>query len=310
MLECTRRELLALAFTACAAGERPLLNTSQIDAHVHVWTPDRKLYPFDRRYAGPAADPTSFTPEQLFAHTRPAGVSRIVLIQMSFYGTDNSYMLDAMKRYPSTFSGVAVIDAHSAAVHSEMLRLKRRGVRGFRIMPGVNIKGWLETEGMLAMWKCGAEQRLAMCCLIGADAIPSVDRMSARFPETPVVIDHLARIGFDGEVRDADVRALCDLSRHRNMYVKISAFYALGKKQYPYTDLGPMIRRVYESFGPHRLMWASDAPFQVQEPHTYAGSLELVRDRLDFLNSHDRDYLLGKTAEQLFFADVLKPNPG
>jgi hypothetical protein len=35
-----------------------------------------------------------------------------------------------------------------------------------------------------------------------------------------------------------------------------------------------------------------------------------VRDRLDFLNSHDRDYLLGKTAEQLFFADVLKPNPG
>jgi predicted TIM-barrel fold metal-dependent hydrolase len=286
------------------------LSTSQIDAHVHVWTPDRKLYPFDPGYAGPAADPASFTPEQLFAHTRPAGVSRIVLIQMSFYGTDNSYMLDAMKRYPSIFSGVAVIDGRSAAVHSEMLRLKGRGVRGFRITPGVDTKGWLETEGMFAMWKCGAEQRLAMCCLIGADAIPSVDRMSARFPETPVVIDHLARIGFDGKVRDADVRALCDLSRHRNIYVKVSAFYALGKKQYPYTDLEPMIRRVYESFGPHRLMWASDAPFQVQKPHTYAGSLELVRDRLDFLNSHDRECLLGKTAEQLFFAGALKSNPG
>jgi predicted TIM-barrel fold metal-dependent hydrolase len=299
----TRREFLALALTACAAGqEKPPLNARRIDAHVHVWTPDKKRYPWDPHYAEPAADPASFTPEQLFEHAHPAGVSRIVLIQMSFYGTDNSYMLDAMKRYPSTFSGVAVVDAGSAGVRDEMVRLKGHGVRGFRIAPGTDPKGWLEKEGMFAMWKCGAEQRLAMCCLIGADAIPSVDRMSARFPETPVVIDHLARIGVDGKVRDADVRALCDLSRHRNVYVKVSAFYALGKKRYPYADLGPMIRRVYESFGPQRLMWASDAPFQVHKPHTYAGSLELVRDRLDFLNSQDREWLLGKTAEQLFFA--------
>ena len=184
-----------------------------------------------------------------------------------------------------------------------MVRLKGHGVRGFRITPGTEPKGWLEKEGMFAMWKCGAEQRLAMCCLIGVDAIPSVDRMSARFPETPVIIDHLARIGVDGKVRDANVLALCDLSRHRNVYVKVSAFYALGRKQYPYTDMGLMIRRVYESFGPQRLMWASDAPFQVHTPHTYSGSIELVRDRLDFLNSQDREWLLGKTAEQLFFAD-------
>jgi len=278
------------------------MNASCIDAHVHVWTPDKKRYPLDPRYAGPAADPVSFTPEQLFEHTRPVGVSRIVLIQMSFYGTDNSFMLDAIRRYPSTFSGVAVVDEGLPAVQHEMVRLMQHGVRGFRIAPGTDHKDWLESDGMLAMWKCGAEQRLAMCCLIGADAIPSIDRMSARFPETPVVIDHLARIGVDGNVRDADVCALCDLSRHRNVYVKVSAFYALGMKHYPYTDLGPMIRRVYESFGPQRLMWASDAPFQVQKPHTYAGSLELVRERLNFLNSHDREWLVGKTAEQLFFA--------
>ena len=300
---CTKREFLALALTACAADGKPSLNAGHIDAHVHVWTPDKKRYPWDSRYAEPAADPVSFTPEQLLKYTQPVGVSRIVLIQMSFYGTDNSYMLDAMSKYPSTFSGVAVVDERSAAVKHEMLRLMGHGVRGFRITPSTDQKGWLETDGMFAMWKCGAEQRLAMCCLIGADAIPSVDRMSARLPETPVVIDHLARIGVDGTVRDADVRALCDLSRHRNVYVKVSAFYALGRKQYPYTDLGPMIRRVFESFGPQRLMWASDAPFQIQKPYTYSGSLALVRDRLDFLNSHDREWLLGKTAEQLFFAD-------
>ena len=140
-----------------------------------------------------------------------------------------------------------------------------------------------------------------MCPLMGPDAIPSVDRMCAKFPETPVVIDHMARIGVDGEFRPADVRALCGLAKHRRVHVKLSAFYALGKKQYPYTDLSPTIRALYEAYGPKRLMWASDSPFQVEAPHTYAGSIELVRDRLEFLSGEDRAWLLGKTAGQVFF---------
>ena len=48
-------------------------------------------------------------------------------------------------------------------------------------------------------------------------------------------------------------------------------------------------------------MWASDSPFQVQPPHTYAGSIELVRDRLDFLSPEDREWLLRKSAEAVFF---------
>lgn len=140
-----------------------------------------------------------------------------------------------------------------------------------------------------------------MCPLIGPDAIPSVDRMCARFPDTPVVIDHLARIGAGGEIRQADVRALCGLARHRHVHVKVSAFYALGKKQYPYTDLSPLIRALYQAYGPQRLMWASDSPFQVQAPHTYEGSIELVRNRLSFLSHGDREWLLRKSAERVFF---------
>jgi hypothetical protein len=40
----------------------------------------------------------------------------------------------------------------------------------------------------------------------------------------------------------------------------------------------------------------------VQEGHTYAASIELVRDRLDFLTDEDRQWLLRKTAEKVFFA--------
>jgi len=82
--------------------------------------------------------------------------------------------------------------------------------------------------------------------------------------------------------------------------VKLSAFYALGAKQPPHLELAPLIRRVYEAFGPQRLMWASDCPYQVQS-ESYEDSLALVRDRLDFLTADDKEWLLRRTAEATFF---------
>jgi predicted TIM-barrel fold metal-dependent hydrolase len=154
---------------------------------------------------------------------------------------------------------------------------------------------------MQAMWAAGAKEGLAMCPLIGPEALQSIDRMCSKHPDTPVVIDHLARIGADGSIRDADVKNLCSLVRHRNVKVKLSAFYALGRKQAPYTDLVPLIRRVCDAYGARRLMWASDCPFQVENGHRYAPSIELIREGLPFLSAEDRQWILGRTAASVFF---------
>jgi predicted TIM-barrel fold metal-dependent hydrolase len=246
--------------------------------------------------------PPSFTPEELFAHSRPCGVDRIVLIQMSYYRFDNSYMLDMMERNKGVFGGVAIVNAGAPGVKTRMRELKKRGVRGFRIYPEGNPGTWLDSPGMSSMWQCGAEEGLAMCPLVNPDALPAIARMCARFPETPVVIDHFARIGVGGTIADAEVKQLCGLARHSKTHVKVSAFYALGTKQYPYTDLLPMTRRLIDAYGPQRLMWATDCPFQVQNGHTYKGSVELIRDRLEGVSAADRDWLLRKTAERVFFS--------
>jgi predicted TIM-barrel fold metal-dependent hydrolase len=59
-----------------------------IDAHVHVWTPDVSHYPLAKGFRKEDMKPASFTPAELFKHSKPAGVDRINLIQMSYYGTD------------------------------------------------------------------------------------------------------------------------------------------------------------------------------------------------------------------------------
>jgi predicted TIM-barrel fold metal-dependent hydrolase len=272
-----------------------------IDAHVHVWTPDTAHYPLAAGFKRDDMKPASFTPEQLMAHARPTGVDRIVLVQMSFYGFDNSYMLDTMKGFPGAYGGIAVVDWTSPKPDQAMLDLLEHGVRGFRIYPkDVPLERWVESAGFERMFAAGAESGQAMCCLINPDALPSLDRMCRRHPKTPVVIDHLCRIGVDGQVRDADVAALCRMAEREQVRVKVSAFYALGKKQPPYDDLAPMIQRVYEAYGAKRLMWATDCPYQVDD-HTYADSVNLVKNRLAFLSDDDKKWILEKTAEGLFF---------
>src|SRR5689334_13533600 len=90
--------LTALAPAGCATLTHSRGN--HIDAHVHVWTPDTRRYPLAPTFSRKDMVPASFTPRQLFAHCRPQGVDRIVLIQMSFYQYDNRYMLDAIAQHP------------------------------------------------------------------------------------------------------------------------------------------------------------------------------------------------------------------
>jgi predicted TIM-barrel fold metal-dependent hydrolase len=150
------------------------------------------------------------------------------------------------------------------------------------------------------MFAAGARNKQAMSCLIDPDALPELDRRCKKFPDTPVIIDHLCRIGADGTVADRDVDALCAMARYPRVMVKVGAFYALGKKKPPYTDLAPLIQWVVKAFGARRCMWESDCPFQVAE-HRYQDSIDLVRTKLDFLTADDRDWLLRRTAEEFFF---------
>jgi len=271
-----------------------------VDAHVHVWTPDTAAYPLAAGFTKEAMRPPSFTPEELFAHCRPEGVDRIVLIQMSFYQFDNRYMLDQMRRHRGVFGGVGIVDATLPKPDEEMARLAREGVRGFRVRPGADLERWCETPGYERMFRHAADHGLAICPLIDPRALPSLSRMCAKHLKTRVVIDHFCRIGLDGEIREADVHALCQMAHFPEVRVKVSAFYALGKKRPPHDDLEPLIRRLHGAFGAKRLMWASDCPFAVVE-EKYRDSLALVRDGCPWLTAADREWLLRKTALEVFF---------
>jgi len=273
-----------------------------IDAHVHVWTPDTDSYPLDQSFQIADMQPPSFTAAEILKHSRPAGVNRIVLIQMSFYGLDHRYMFEVMKEHPGVFSAVALIDHRSGKVVDRAKELVSQGAKGFRLHSQGDAQEWCTSPSMHQLWMAAADHGFAICPLINPQDIVHVDLLCEKFPETTVVVDHFARIGVSGTVEQDRLNELCRLARFPNVHVKASAYYALGAKKMPYRDLLPMLRRVVGEFGAQRVMWATDCPYQVQGGHTYQASFDLIWREADFLSNTDKNWILRDTAAKIFFS--------
>ena len=297
----TRREFIAGIAGASGLAAATSRKLGYIDAHAHVWSGDTARWPRAAAVPGQKVEPTAFLPEELLGHGKPSGVTRVVLIQRGFHGNDNRYMFSVLQKQRDRFSAVARIDHLAPNAPATMKQLEQQGARGFRISPDGKPLTWLDSAGMDTLWRFAAERRLAICPLVDPNALPSIERMCARHPETTVVIDHLCRIGVSGSFEEADIRALCALGARKQVHVKVSGFHALGGKAPPYLDLRPLIRRVYDAYGASRLMWGTDAPSQVINGNSYQAAFALVNERLDFLSKSDRDWILRGTAERIFF---------
>ncbi|MCG3195894.1 MAG: hypothetical protein GHCLOJNM_00363 [bacterium] len=287
------------------AGGPPGSSSGYIDGHVHVWSSDTIRYPLAPDQRKEQMRPASFTPEDFFTHAGRCGVTRANLIQMSYYGFDNSYMLDMIAAHPGAFVGTAIVDPFGPDLEGEMTRLAARGCPAFRIQPAHSKQppeSWLRPEPMERMFAIAAKHRLILSTLIRWDALPELERVCGKHPDTQVIIDHLCLLatGDTQPPTEEHMNRLAVMAKHPRVFLKVGAFYALGERTPPYLDLLPLIRRMVEAFTPSRCLWESDCPFQVTN-HSYEDSIALIRDHADFLSASDKDRILRGTAESLFF---------
>src|SRR5438552_1206219 len=106
------------------------------DCHTHVFL-DPARFPFtaNRAYTPPEASADELLALQQFLH-----LDRVVIVQPSVYGTDNSATLDGMHRLGRERArGVAVIDEKTPA--NALDEMAQAGIRGVRVN--------LETAGVV-----------------------------------------------------------------------------------------------------------------------------------------------------------------
>jgi predicted TIM-barrel fold metal-dependent hydrolase len=146
------------------------------------------------------------------------------------------------------------------------------------------------------IWKKASDLKVPMCILCPIERVPDVARVIERFPDLDVCIDHMA----DCPIGDQEKLAkLLDLKRFPRVYVKISHLWVLSKEAYPYRDTHEQVHKIYDAFGPKRLMWGTDWP-GVEKTCGYAKALRLYREEIKFFTDEDRRWILAETVKKLW----------
>jgi predicted TIM-barrel fold metal-dependent hydrolase len=269
-----------------------------IDPHVHVWKHDPR-YPWAKETTHPPEKDA--TPEMLLERMRANVVARTVIIQVIYYRWDNSYAADVLRQYPQYFRGVARVNPEGPAAPDDLSRLvEQQGFQGVRLSPAEDATGdWIRGPLMLPLWKRCQDLKASMNILTGTSRLPDIGLLVEKFPGLTVVIDHMADCPAD---RPDELKKLLALTRYPHVFVKVSHTWSVSKLPYPYRDAQEQVRRLYDAFGPQRLMWGTDWPM-VEAHCGYAKALAMVRDEMKFLNDEDRSWMLSRTVQRVWKFD-------
>lgn len=231
-----------------------------IDAHAHVWDRTCRYVP-DSRYRPAYEAPVDDYLSLLDAN----GIERALLVQPSFLGTDNGYLLAALAAHPDRLRGIAVVDPGIG--DTELDDMGGAGVIGVRynllsLDPALLGTGpWRGLTGRIAARGWWIE-------------------VHARGPDWPRILPGLARarlmIDHFGRPTGIDCPGLAGLLERdpATTCVKLSAPYRVTAP-----DVPGIAGRLIRPFGAERCFWGSDWPWTRHESgQTFAQCRQWLTD--------------------------------
>jgi predicted TIM-barrel fold metal-dependent hydrolase len=234
---------------------RPLFDVpaGACDAHVHV-------FESEARYAH-VAHPHYTLPDgplaKLDAMCASLGLARYVIVQPSFYGTDNRCMLDALDIAGERARGVAMVADDIADTALRDMHL--RGVRALRLdlflrsaLPTAELVQYIQRSVRMTQ-ALGWHLQFYTPGWVVRDLIPYLGDIDADF-----VIDHMGyMLESDGLTRQDFDRLLRVLADGRG-WMKLSGPYRVAKDG-NYEKLRPLAHAIVDAL-PERTIWGSDWP--------------------------------------------------
>lgn len=268
-----------------------------VDGHLHVWTADVARYPVVAGVTYPAE--VRGEVEYLRGLMAESGADRAVIVQPSCYRYDHRYVTAALRAHPGVFAGACLVDPLAPDAADQLQARYDEGYRGLRLNPSTSDGAWLDDPMTAPIWEKAAALGVIVSLLILPQQMTRAAAMIRRYPQTPVIIDHLGRpevaLG-EPEGVYADTLALAQFP---NVYMKISGLPVSSQEEYPYRDVWLYVQLALSHFGADHCMWATDFPW-ITTQCGYDACLRLVTEQIDFLTPDDRHALLGETAARLW----------
>lgn len=268
-----------------------------IDAAEHVWVLHDPRFTIDPEISNcpPSTPDHEESAEDVLAVMKMYGIDKTVISHVCYYGRNNSYSSHCVATYPDKFAAIGLLVGHRLYAPDDPqnpARLKRalteEHLVGMRLSPIYDRDVvWLNDPVCYPLWRQAEELGAVFNIFLAPHQIGQVADMAARFPGVNVVIDHIAMIDIS-RPDDEGINPLLDLHRFPNVYIRTS-LHNPSRQPPPFRDMWPYLERIYDAFGPQRLIYAN------------AYELLIMKDLIPFFTAADKEWILGGTAERIYF---------
>jgi predicted TIM-barrel fold metal-dependent hydrolase len=235
-----------------------------IEWNQHIFSSDTTHYPFHPKAVyKPTTTMTSADPlADYLKRMQQFAIDRAVLVHPEPYGDDHRLILECLALYPDRFKGTALYypDDPGAPAKLRDLVAQEPKIIAMRFHAHRGKEQYLNSfddPGVIALWQTAADLGLIVELHIGPNYARQAAARIADFPNTPVLIDHLAEPHLGNAIEFADV---LDLAGFEHVYMKLSGLNHFASDAPLYLSARPFTRQVIAAFGPTRLVWGSGTP--------------------------------------------------
>ncbi len=265
-----------------------------VDSQVHIWGADTPERPWPRPKRGEPQRPLPFGKEDLLQAMDGAGVDRTVIVPPMWEGDRNDIGLDAARAHPDRLAVMGRLDPEAPESRGKLAAWRAQpGMLGLRFSFTAPLLQPLLTEGRMDwVWSEAQSAAVPLYVLVKPADVPLIDAAAAKHPALKLTMDHLA-LPLDKKDDEAfrGLDHLLALAKRPNVAVKVSSLPNFSTEPYPYRNLHPYIRRVYDTFGPHRMFWGSD----ITRLHgSYPQCVTMFTEEIAWLSKDDLAWIMGR----------------
>jgi predicted TIM-barrel fold metal-dependent hydrolase len=171
---------------------------------------------------------------------------------------------------------------------------QQKGMLGIRLTFNGEQVMWLSDGTADWLWPAAAKAGVPIMILVtGRQA--EFARIAERSPDTIFILDHMALsndIVKSGKLTQA-VSDTIALAKYPNVSCKMSSAPTRSLEAYPFRDMAPHLKRVFEAFGPRRCYWGTDITADYNKA-TYRQRVTHFTETLDFMSEDDKDWVMGR----------------
>ena len=235
-----------------------------IEWNTHIFSPNLQDYPFHEKAAyRPDVSRMPIDPLGVYLqHMKQEGIDRAVLVHPEPYGDDHKLILECLKRERERLRGTCLFYPKDpdAQYKMEELVAKEPNIIAVRMHAHRGKEMYLDSftiAEVRLLWEKALQLGLIIELHIGPNYAKQVGEMLRDYPDSRVLIDHLAEPYMGDAVEYADVLSLAEFDR---VYMKLSGLNHFAKDAPLYLSVRPFTRIVIEAFSPDRLIWSGGTP--------------------------------------------------